>query len=182
MPTVNSIQTIKDYFNRQNGVQLTNRFTVSIFNSPVGGTEIQAQSVDIGPRAIATIQDNLYGYGGGRFLPRHQQLIAGGFGVVISFPVTNDNYILKYFNDWFNTIHSDSNNFILPYYESAIKPTVMSVGILDPNGNPNSTMLFTEVFPVETQPLSFSMKESLPYQLYTVVFGYRSLIHTFENA
>jgi hypothetical protein len=181
MGTPNSIQTIKDYFNRHNGVQLTNRFDVTILNAPPGDIELQAQNLDIGPRGIATVQDNLYGYGGGRFIPRHQNLIAGGFGVVITFPVTNDNHILDYFNQWFNTIHSAQGNFILPYYDTIIKPVQMDVGVLNPNGQPNSIFTFEEVFPVETQPISFSMKENLPYQVYTVVFGYRGMRQTFYS-
>ena len=187
----NSIQNIKDYVNNHNGLQLSNRFTVSFQNVPslTSNIDIFAQQIDMGPRSLNFVQDNLNGYGFGRFVPRSQQLMAGGNGVLITFPVTNDNYILQFFNNWFNYFYTSSLNssvsgsrkvFQLPYYDEAVRRTTMTVYILDPNGNQNSFIEFKEVFPVETQPIMMTMLKNDSYMTYSVLFGYRDYLHTFN--
>jgi|694.fasta_scaffold117445_3 hypothetical protein len=190
----NSIQTIKQYFTDRGGLQLSNRFQVSFRNIPtfvtdtVGGPNyvFQAQQIDIGPRALNFVQDNLAGYGYGRFVPRSQQLMAGGNGILITFPVTNDNSILEVFNVWFDYFFSNNviegrKVYMLPYYDRSIKNVEMQIDILDPNGKINSSMNFTEVFPVETQPIFMTMLKNDSYMTYTVLFGYRDFIHNFPN-
>ena len=191
MSSFNSIQQIKDYVDRHGGLQLTNRFNVSFFNVPSynGTIEIQAQQVDMAPRTLNFAQDNLNGFGFGRFVPRSQQLMAGGNGVLITFPVTNDNYILNFFNDWFNYFFAsklNSNNdvrdpFVLPFYDNAIKDVRMVINILDPNGNVNSSITYYEVFPVETQPVMMTMLKYDSYMTYSVLFGFRDYLHNFTN-
>jgi hypothetical protein len=191
MSSFNSIQQIKDYVDRHGGLQLTNRFNVSFFNVPsyTGVIEIQAQQVDMAPINLNFTQDNLNGFGFGRFVPRSQQLMAGGNGVLVTFPVTNDNYILNFFNNWFNYFFSSAKNipsdarqpFVLPFYDQSIKNVSMVINILDPNGNVNSRITYFEVFPVETQPLMMTMLKNDSYMTYSVLFGFRDYIHTFFN-
>ena len=179
--TTNSIQTIKDYFDRHQGIQLSNRFLVKFFNVPSfnGIPEIQAQSLEMAPRTILNIKDNLQGYGQGRYVPRYQELLAQG--IIITFPVTNDNFILDFFNRWFNYFYSSKFNsnrpFVLPYYDDAVAKTQMEVHLLDPNGNINTRMIFTEVFPVETLPYQLSMRTENSYLSYSVTFGFRDLVY-----
>lgn len=180
--TINSIQTIRDYFNRHNGLQLSNRYDIYFYNVPSTNqnVEVQAQAISIGPRAIDSIVDNLQGYGAGRFVPRYQS-VAARQGVLVTFPVTNDNYIIQFINNWFNYFYSSPLNngtFVLPYYDDAVKQTTMQIRLLDPNGNQNNLFTFTEVFPVETLPLDMSMMNSNTYLNYQVTFGYRDLITT----
>lgn len=183
MPTINSIQTIKNYFASRGGLQLSNRFVVNFYNVPSYTTGdqvlgIHAQDVTFPPREISTVADQLQGYGSGRYVPRYQNMLAKG--VLISFPVTNDSFIMDFFNRWFNYFYastqtgvSDGRNYILPYYDDAVKPVRMEISILDPNGNLNNNIVFTEVFPVETQPFNLSMKTENSYLVYPVVFGFR---------
>lgn len=181
--TNNSIQTIKEYFASHGGLQLSNRFVVNFYNVPSYTTSgivqgIHAQEVIFPPREISTVADQLQGYGPGRYVPRYQNILAKG--VLINFPVTNDSFIMDFFNRWFNYFYastltgvSDERNFTLPYYDDAVKPVRMEVSILDPNGNTNNNVVFTEVFPVETQPFTLSMKTENSYVIYPVVFGFR---------
>lgn len=181
--TNNSIQTIKNYFAGHGGLQLSNRFSINFYNVPSYVTssvveDIHAQEVIFPPREMTTIADQLQGYGPGRYVPRYQNLLAKG--VLINFPVTNDSFILDFFNRWFNYFYSSglaasntNRRYVLPYYDQSIKKATMVVRILDPNGNVNNNVVFTEVFPVETQPFNLSMKTENSYIVYPVVFGFR---------
>lgn len=192
MPTtVNSITTIKDYFTRHGGLQLSNRFFVDFYNVPSyggGNTTVQtvhAQEVAFPPRVLETVADQLQGYGFGRFVPRYQKLLAEG--IIMSFPVTNDSFVMDFFNRWFNYFYASqlatytNRNYILPYYDDAVKDCSMVLRILDPNGNVNTNIVFTEVFPVETQPFNLSMKSTDSYLLYPVVFGFRDFYYQIPN-
>ena len=114
MPTpTNPITSIKQYFTDHNGLQLANRFKVSFNGLPSGvilgddsGGYVQAEYMALGPRAINTVQDNLSGFGQGRFVPRSQDILSGGFGVQLIFPITNDQHLLTFFNK------PQSSNFI----------------------------------------------------------------------
>lgn len=183
----NSIQTIKNYFDNHNGLQLTNRFIVNFYNLPAdvwqGNLELQAEQLTLGPRSLTTIQDGLMGFGGGRYVPRSQLPFSGPYGAAIAFPVTNDNYILNFFNKWFNKFYSGPANggsFIVPYYDDAIRNTRMEVQILDPNGNPNSIITFYEVFPIESFPMEFSMANSDKYLRYAIYIGFRDYNYNFN--
>lgn len=187
---INTIQTIKNYFERHNGLQLSNRFQVNFSGLPTGvwrgPIEIQAQQIELPPRSLSTVQDSLIGFGGGRFVPRSQNILPGP-GVIIQFPVTNDNYLLKFFNNWFNYIYTGprtnnnyTNPFVVQYYDNAVYNSTMYIDILDPNGGINSTMKFYEVFPAEVQPLQFSMLKNDSYLTCVVTFGFRDFVHTFN--
>jgi hypothetical protein len=132
------------------------------------------------------VQDSLSGYGNGRLVPRSQHILASGSnGIVATFAVTNDNYILDFFNRWFNYFYSSFQNnpsrpFILPYYGDAVAPVTIKLSLLDPNGNKNSETTFYEVFPVETQPLFMSMMKADTYMRYVVTFGFRDFTMDFN--
>lgn len=192
MPTpTNPITSIKQYFTDHNGLQLANRFRVSFSALPSNlgtflHTEngfIQAEYMALGPRALNTVQDNLSGFGQGRFVPRSQDPLSGGFGVQLIFPVTNDSHLLTFFNSWFNyfyrnpkansTTPSYTGSYVVPYYSTAVANTTMKVELLNPNGGVNTTFTFHEVFPVETQPIEMSMAFVDKYLKYAVTFGFR---------
>lgn len=181
--TTNSISTIKSYFDRHDGLQLNNRFTVQFFNVPsfTGTPEIQALSVEMAPRTILNVKDGLQGYGQGRLVPRYQEFLSQG--VIITFPITNDNYLFNFFNNWFNFFYSSNyasntptaGGFVLPYYDAAVANTSMQILLLDPNGNINTRMNFTEVFPVESLPFQLAMRSENSYMTYSVTFGFRDV-------
>lgn len=186
--TTNSVQTIKDYFTAHNGLQLQNRFFVRFFNVPSfsGGNanvpDIHAQEVSMAPRNLETVADQLQGYGVGRFVPRNQKLLSDNSGLLITFPLTNDMFILDFFNRWFNYFYASrfaagiansGRTFILPFYDDAVRSTNLQLSILNPNGLVNANIIFTEVFPIEAQPLVFTMRNESSYATYTVAFGYR---------
>jgi len=174
----NSITNIKDYFSRHGGLQRSNRYQVYFENLPrgigLGGpTDVQALNVTIGARALDAVADNLTGFGSGRAVPRSQKFVGGVF---IAFPVTNDNHILKLFNNWFNTIYSgfrQGGNFTTGFYDDLVKNTNMIVDILDPNGNVNTKIRFYEVYPLETQPMEFTMMKNNEYSIMQVLMNYR---------
>ena len=190
--SLNSIETIKSYFAAHNGVQLQNRFKVYITGLPsaisTSNPELQAEQVIVGPRSLSTVRDNLIGLGGGRFVPRSQDVLSGGFGLQIVFPITNDNHILKLFNDWFNYFYRGPQTAsldgrpatILQYYDTAVRPVTLQLDILDPNSGINSSMFFYEVFPVETQPMEFNMGLVDKYLKYPVTFAFREYMHKFN--
>ena len=191
LPNLNSIDNIKNFFASHNGLQLSNRFIMTITGLPQaisqnGTVEIQAEQVEWGPRALYFIQDSLSGYGNGRLVPRSQHILASGSnGIVATFAVTNDNYILDFFNRWFNYFYSSYQNnnerpFILPYYDFAVAPVTIRLSLLDPNGYKNSETTFFEVFPVETQPLFMSMMKADNYMRYVVTFGFRDFVMNFN--
>lgn len=186
--TTNSVQTIKDYFTAHNGLQLQNRFFVRFFNVPsfsggnVNVPDIHAQEVSMAPRNLETVADQLQGYGVGRFVPRNQKLLSDNSGLLITFPLTNDMFILDFFNRWFNYFYASrfaagiansGRTFILPFYDDAVRSTNLQLSILNPNGLVNANIIFTEVFPIEAQPLVFTMRNESSYATYTVAFGYR---------
>lgn len=192
MATTNSIETIKSYFANHGGLQLSNRFTVNFYNLPFPGfgqnLEVHAQEVVFPPRSLETVVDGLQGYGPGRFVPRYQKVLTNG--LIITFPLTNDSFILDLFDRWFNWFYSSNfannrvnqtRNFILPFYDQAVRNTYMDISIMDPNGSPNTVIRLKEVFPAETQPFILSMKAENSYITYPVVFGYRDYNYTIYN-
>jgi hypothetical protein len=181
----NSITNIKDYFSRHKGLQRINRYSISFENVPIepqpGGLleeDFQALNVTIGARALDAVADNLSGFGAGRAVPRSQKFIGGVF---LAFPLTNDLHIMKMFDSWFNKIYAgyrQGRNFTVDYYDTVIRNCNMNVKILDPNGNTNMTITFYEVYPLETQPLEFTMLENNKYSIYQVLMNYRDFKYT----
>lgn len=186
MPNDNSIIGIKDFFNRHKGLQRTNRFSLSFINLPPGllplaNQDVNPLSVTIGARAIDTVADGLAGYGIGRVIPRSQKFPQG---VLLTFAVTNDNFIPLFFDSWFNTIYSGgrqrgdlSGAFELGFYDTLVANTSMKISLLDPNGNPNTTYTFFEIFPLECLPLELSMFKANEYLTYTVLMNFRDFTY-----
>ena len=183
----NSIISIKDFFNRHGGLQRTNRFTVTFNNLPsainfVPAEDFKCAAVAMSSRAIDGIADNLAGYGPGRIVPRYQKFVGGVFLV---FPVTNDNFIIDFFNRWFNLIHSGgkargnySQPYVVDYYDSAVYNTSMNINILDLNGNVNKKFTFYEVYPLENLPFELSMANPNQFLTYQVLMNYREFTIT----
>lgn len=184
----NSILSIKNYFTTHNGLQRNNRFKISFENSiPLPGVDstngLFANSVTFGTRAIDSVADHLCGYGKGRIIPRTQKF---GEGVMVTFPVTNDVHILKYFDAWFNYISSGgrarggagnpTTNFVTEYYENSVYNVNMNIELLNPNGNVNATFKFFEVFPLENLPMLMDMSKNNEYLNYSVLFNFREMI------
>lgn len=183
----NTIIGIKDFFDRHKGLQRNNRYQVSFLNLPsalpaVAADDFQTLGVAMGARAIEGIADNLMGYGPGRVVPRSQKFVGG---VLLNFAVTNDNFIMDFFNSWFNLIYSGgrikgnySAPFQLNYYDDIVYNTQMQIKLLDPNGNTNKIFTFYEVFPIENIPLELSMVRTNEYLIYQVLMNYREFTIT----
>jgi hypothetical protein len=181
-PNNNSILTIKDFFDRHNGLQRSNRFSLSFINLPSSLPQIPPQdfnplAVTIGARAIDGIADGLAGYGPGRTIPRSQKFPQG---VLMTFPVTNDHMITEFFDTWFNAIYAGGRQrgdlataFQLAFYDDLIAQTQMKVSLLDPNGNPNATYTFYEIYPIECLPVDLNMMKTNEYTTYTVLMMFR---------
>lgn len=177
----NSINDIKLFFDRHKGLQRDNRYSVSFINLPQGlempDADMQTLAVAMGSRAIDAIADNLVGYGPGRMVPRYQKFVGG---VMLSIPVTNDNFIIEFFNQWFNKIYAGGRirgneraPFQLSYYNEIVYPCKMDVKLLDPNGNVNKIFRFHEVFPLENLPITVRMDQPNQYVIYQVLMNYR---------
>jgi len=178
----NSITFIKDFFDRHNGLQRSNRFSLSFINlpdaiRPPDNTEINPISVTIGARAIDGVADSLAGYGGGRTVPRSQKFPQG---ILMSFPITNDHFITTFFDRWFNALYSGGRQrgnlqqaFQVGFYDDLISNTQMKLTLLDLNGEPNATFTFFEIYPVETMPIVLSMLENNEYSVYSVLILFR---------
>jgi len=187
MANTNSIINIKDFFDRHNGLQRSNRFSLSFNNLPSylqvpDNTEINPINVTIGARAIDGVADGLAGYGPGRTVPRSQKFPEG---VLITFPVTNDHFITKFFDNWFNTIYSGGRQrgnltsaFQVAFYDDIISNTQMQISMLDLNGEPNVTFTFYEIYPVESLPIPLSMLKNNEYTTYTVLMLFRDFTFT----
>lgn len=179
----NSINDIKLFFDRHKGLQRDNRYSVSFPSLPQGlpnlpAEDMQTLAVAMGSRAIDAIADNLVGYGPGRMVPRYQKFVGG---VLLSIPVTNDNFIVDFFNKWFNLIYAggrlrggnESQPFQLQFYNDIVYPCKMDIKLLDPNGNVNRTFRFYEVYPLENLPFTLRMDQPNQYLIYQVLMNYR---------
>lgn len=187
MDTSNSILTIKDFFDRHNGLQRPNRFSLSFINLPEylqvpDNVDINPINVTIGARAIDGISDSLAGYGPGRTVPRSQKFPQG---VLVSFPITTDHFITTFFDRWFNAIYSGgrqrgnlSSAFQVAFYDDIISNSQMKVSMLDLNGNPNVTFTFYEIYPIETLPIELSMLKNNEYSVYSVLMLFRDFTFT----
>lgn len=189
MTTTNSILTLKTFLSTHGGLQRPNRFLVTFPNLPPSLTTIYADhatnmfayAVTIGARAIDGVADSLSGYGPGRTVPRSQKFPQG---VLLTFPVTTNSWILKFFGNWFNSIYSGGLNavtgtgtnpkpFYVEYYDTLVKNTTMNVSLLDLNGNPCYKYNFSEVYPLETLPLEFNSTNNNSFTLYSVLMMFR---------
>jgi hypothetical protein len=176
----NSIFEIKNFFGRHLGLQRDNRYSIIFENLPPEVPVLPEQDLysitsAAGARGIDAIADNLAGYGPGRIVPRSQKFVGG---VLLTFPITNDNFIVDFFNKWFNSIYSGGRNannkpYLVQYYDTHVYNVKMRLKILDPNGNINKTLLFHEVFPVECMPFEFNMAQANEYLKYQVLMNYR---------
>jgi hypothetical protein len=182
MTNANSIITVKEFFDRHGGIQRSNRFSVSISGLPADFPQItpddfKVESVAMAARSIDSIADNLAGYGSGRSVPRSQRFIPG---VLLNFPVTNDSFIIDFFNTWFNKIYSGGRitgnlqaPFQLQYYNDIVYNCQLKVKLLDLNGEVNKIYTFYEVYPIENIPVELNMSEPNKIMTYQVLLNYR---------
>jgi hypothetical protein len=186
MANSNSIINIKDFFDRHKGLQRSNRFSMSLSLPEtlpqISNDDLQPLAVTIGSRAIDGIADNLAGYGLGRTVPRSQKFPQG---VLLTFAVTNDNFITDFFDTWFNTIYSGGRQkgyygapFQLSYYDDIILDASMNINLLDLNGNINRTFTFYEIYPIETLPIVLDMIDANKYSTYQVLINFRDFTFT----
>ena len=186
----NSIQTIKNFIDSNNGLQRPNRYQIKLINLPSEIRSIASSagsgnspilfsgSVAFGARATDVTYDALSGYGFGRAVPKSTRFIGG---ITISMPVTGNQWILKTINTWFDYLYgnttnrSSSNKFIVPYYDLAVRPVIMEVSLLDMNGGPvdGGKYTFTEVYPIEAMPIELSMANVDKFLTYQVSFNFR---------
>lgn len=178
----NSIISIKEFFDRHNGLQRTNRYSINFQGLPSSLPQIPPEdfkcgAVAMGGRAIDAMADNLAGYGSGRLVPRYQKFVGG---VLLAFPVTGDNFILDFFNSWFNLLYSGGRlqgnyrkPFQLNYYDEVVYPCTLNVNLLDLNGNTTKIFTFYEVYPLENLPIDVTMMKPNEFLIYQVLLNYR---------
>lgn len=178
----NSILEVKQFFDRHKGLQRNNRYSVHFNSIPfpygdINPNDFHVIAASMGSRAIDSLADNLAGYGPGRLVPRSQKFVGG---VLLNFAVTNDNFIIDFFNNWFNRIYAGgrirgttNTPFQLAYYDSMVQNTQMQIKLLDPNGGVNKTFTFYEVFPLENIPIELNMLRPNEYLVYQVLLNYR---------
>ena len=183
----NSIVNVKDFFDRHNGLQRNNRYSISFSGLPpalpqLADEEFKAESVAMSARAIDAITDNLAGFGSGRAIPRSQRFVPG---VLVNFPVTGDNFIIDFFNNWFNLIYSGGRvkgnllqPFVLSYYNDIVYNCTMKVKLLDLNGNVIKFFTFYEIYPIESLPIELTMSQPNKFVTYQVLLNYREFTIT----
>lgn len=188
MANDNSILTIKSFLDNNSGLQRPNRYSVTFSNLPQAiknfageqSTTVKmfSNAVAFGARTTDVTYDALSGYAFGRAVPKSTRYVGG---VVLTVPVTGNQWVLKMMNAWFDYLYGNtnnqasSNNFIVPYYDQAVRPVRMKVSLLDLNGNPvpNGSYIFTEVYPIEAMPLELSMANVDKFLTYQVSFNFR---------
>lgn len=182
MADPNTILSVKEFFDRHGGIQRANRFSIAFNGLPAGlpsinPADFKVESVAMAARAIDSLADNLAGYGSGRSVPRSQRFVPG---VLLNFPVTNDTFILDFFNSWFNLIYSggrikgnQDTPFVLKYYNDTVYNCSLDVNLLDMNGVLNRKYTFYEVYPIENIPVELSMSKPSTILTYQVLLNYR---------
>jgi len=183
----NSIETIKSYISDNAGLQRPNRYKVEFLSLPEGLNNFNASdnnifvcnSVAFGARATDVVYDALSGYGFGRMVPKSTRYIGG---VMMTVPVTGNQWVLQFMNDWFDLLYGAGNNpntpntFTVAYYDVAVRPVNMKISLLDDNGDPvvGGSYIFTEVYPIEQMPLNLDMSIVDKYLVHQIIFNYRS--------
>jgi hypothetical protein len=184
----NNIDNLKNYLDVRGGLQRSNRYSVKIFRPNLrdlpGGAvsssyvNLYPSEISFGARATNYIYDSLQGYNYGRSVPNSTKYVGG---IVMSFFVTGDLFVLNYFNDWFDALYNrKDNSFFVPWYTETVQPANLQLTYLDLNGNQTtsgnkqSLWNFEEVYPVEAMPIVLSAKADSPV-IYQVVLNYRAL-------
>jgi hypothetical protein len=184
----NNIDNLKNYLDVRGGLQRSNRYSVKIFRPNLrdlpGGAvsssyvNLYPSEISFGARATNYIYDGLQGYNYGRSVPNSTKYVGG---IVMSFFVTGDLFVLNYFNDWFDALYNrKDNSFFVPWYTETVQPANLQLTYLDLNGNQTtsgnkqSLWNFEEVYPVEAMPIVLSAKADSPV-IYQVVLNYRAL-------
>ena len=180
----NNIDTIKNFLNTRGGIQRSNRYKIQISRPSLEGIAnasnvvVYPSEVTFGARATNYIYDGLQGYNYGRAVPNSTKYVGG---IVMTFLVTGDLFILNYFNDWFDAMYQKNNNtFFVPWYTDTVQPANVIITYLDLNGNASNTpnnqsvWTFEEVYPVECMPIQLTAKADSPL-LYQAVLNYRTI-------
>lgn len=192
----NQLETIKNFISNNGGIQRANRYQVQIKfpQLPVGVVEqAGAQSgqdnlfvtaypsaVSFGGRAINYVYDNLQGYNYGRAVPNSSKYVGG---VVLTFLVTGNLFIMNKFYDWMDYLYGkrsvgQSNSYYTTsYYQDSVQPAMMQLDFLNLNGLNaigKSRWTFKEIYPVECTPMELSAKADTPL-LFQVVLNYREI-------
>jgi len=180
----NNIDTIKNFLNTRGGIQRSNRYKIQISRPSLEGIAnasnvvVYPSEVTFGARATNYIYDGLQGYNYGRAVPNSTKYVGG---IVMTFLVTGDLFILNYFNDWFDAMYQKNNNsFFVPWYTDTVQPANVILTYLDLNGNASNTAnnqsvwTFEEVYPVECMPIQLTAKADSPL-LYQAVLNYRTI-------
>ena len=183
----NSIETIKTYLTDNGGLQRPNRYKVQFLTPPPGVVSFNASdnnsffanNVAFGARATDVTYDALSGYGFGRMVPKATRYIGG---VMMTVPVTGNQWVLQYMNDWFDSLYGKGNNqftpnsFSVPYYDDFVRPVTMKVSLLDNNGDPviGGAYIFNEVYPIEQMPINLDMSIVDKFLTLQIIFNYRN--------
>lgn len=188
----NQLETIKNFISNNGGIQRANRYQVQFKFPPILASYDPGSNTDnlfvtaypsavsFGGRAINYVYDNLQGYNYGRAVPNSSKYVGG---VVLSFVVTGNLFIMNKFYDWMDYLYGkkvigQSNAYYTTaYYADAVQPAFMQLDFLNLNGLNaigKSRWVFKEIYPVECTPMELSAKADTPL-LFQVVLNYREI-------
>lgn len=186
----NSIQNLKSYLDNNSGLQRPNRYQIDLINLPnairqninlpTGSANLItlfSGAVNFGARTTDITHDALSGYGFGRMVPKSTRFVGG---IMATFPVTGNPWILDLFNKWFDYLYgksatSNQGKFIVPYYDEAVQNVQMAITLLNMNGAVSKRFYFSEVYPIEAMPLELNMANIDKFLTYQVAFNYRQM-------
>lgn len=189
----NSIEQIKTYVQANSGLQRPNRYKIQFLNlsDPVSGlfdgngiveSTFFSNSAVFGGRATDVVYDALSGYGFGRMVPKSTRYIGG---LVLTLPVTGNQWVLRFINRWFDLLYGNSavnafstNTFTVPYYDDIVRSCRLKLSLLDMNGDevPGGGYVFTEVYPIEAIPIELNMANIDKFLTTQVVFNFRNYV------
>ena len=188
----NQLETIKNFISTNGGIQRANRYEVKFKFPPIISVNDVASNTDnlfvtaypsavsFGGRAINYVYDNLQGYNYGRAVPNSSKYVGG---VVLTFLVTGNLFIMNKFYDWMDYLYGkkvigQSNAYYTTgYYQDAVQNCFMQLDFLNLNGlnaTGKSRWIFKEIYPVECTPIELSAKTDTPL-LFQVVLNYREI-------
>ena len=174
MPKDSSIAHFKSRY-LERGLARPNRYAVEF---SVGGRSsvahdtfgpiTHAESVTLPSRSFVTIQEQWIGPV--RNIPIGQKF---DDGVVIAFPLSDDQTERSFFEQWMDAIVKPDTNEG-DYKVSVQEGTAMIISTLGMDGEVTSTFTFNEVYPAKIMPTQLDMGSRNAWSSITVQFEYRT--------
>jgi hypothetical protein len=151
----------------------SNRFVVTIVdnNGKIEKSD-EVESIDIPESAVSTIPL--------QFDNKTQTLIPYSANysantINITFRELEDSSMYKFFYDWINTViprNVDKRSYNIPYYDTIVKGSNMTIELLDITGQVLSTVQFNNIYPnnVKLSSLDMNARDDYVKSTVTIVF------------